>query len=197
MDNRRDERLGELLVAKRHQRLSRINTHGRVQPFSLQLFGNVLVQRSKICARGAGRIHVRGRIRTGRKMRQLTGAVLRQTKYRQCPSPENTHQVDEILGSIAQLQQHTVARLHPGGGDTGRSGAASSLQLSIRVTNLLRLTVLQVRVRKRHQGREMRFSPARIQQKLGDGLINPVPGLAVSGGELLRDQRGYPQIATF
>ena len=198
LDDAGHELFGELLFGQRGQRLRNINGNRRLQGVLAQLSGNVLVQCNEIRAGGQRREHVRRRIGAGRKVNQLGGAVLRQAEHRQRRRPENTQQVHQVLGGVTQLQQHAVTRLHARLHEARRSGTARRLQLTVGEANLLGLAVLiELRVRKRHQRREVRLSAASIEQELGDGLVNPVAGLAVLRGKRLGDERRGGQVATF
>ena len=157
------ELFSELLFGQRGQRLRNINSNRRLQGVLAQLGGNVLVQGGEICARGQRREHVRRSVGAGRKVHELGGAVLRQAEHRQRRRPENTQQVHQVLGGVTQLQQHTVTGLHASLNEARRSGTTCRLQLTVGEANLLGLAVLiELRVRKRHQRREVRLSAAGI-----------------------------------
>ena len=198
LDDAGHELFGELLLGQRGQRLGNVNSDRRLLGVLAQLGGNILVQGGEIRAGGQRREHMRRRVGAGRKVNQLGGAVLRQAEHRQSRRPENTQQVHQVLGGVAQLQQHAVARLHASLHQARRSGTTRRLQLTVREANLLGLAVLvELRVRKRHQRREVRLSAAGVQQELGNGLVNPVAGLAVLRGKRLGDERRGGQGATF
>ena len=141
---------------------------------------------------------MRRRVGAGRKVHELSGAVLRQAEHRQSSRPENTEQVHQVLGGVTQLQQHAVTGLHASLNEARRSGTTCRFQLTVGEANLLGLAVLiKLRVRDRHQRRKVRLRSAGIQQELGDGLVNPVAGFAVPRGKRLRDERCGGQGATF
>ena len=198
LDDAGHELFSELLFGQRGQRLGNVNSNRRLQGVLAQLGGNVLVQCNEIRAGGQRREHVRRRIGAGREVHELGGAVLRQAEHRQRRRPENTQQVHQVLGGVTQLQQHAVTRLHARLHEARHSGTACRLQLTVGEANLLGLTVLiELRVRKRHQRREVRLRAAGVQQELGNGLVNPVAGLAVLRGKRLGDERCGGQGATF
>lgn len=59
-------------------------------------------------------------------------------------------------------------------------GTTCRFQLTVGEANLLGLAVSLLRVRDRHQ---RRLRSAGIQQKLGDGLVNPAAGFAALRGK--------------
>ena len=65
---------------------------------------------------------MRRRVGAGRKVHELSGAVLRQAEHRQSSRPENTEQVHQVLGGVTQLQQHAVTGLHASLNEARRSG---------------------------------------------------------------------------
>ena len=198
LDDAGHELFSELFFGQRGQRLRNVNSNRRLQGVLAQLGGNVLVQGGEICAGGQRREHVRRSVGAGRKVHELGGAVLRQAEHRQRSRPENTQQVHQVLGGVTQLQQHTVARLHASLNEARRSGTTCRLQLTVGEANLLGLAVLiELRVRERHQRREVRLRAACIQQELGDSLVDPVAGFSVLRGKRLGDERRGGQGATF